>query len=320
MWFKRSITNRRLRREQVLDVKLRSSQVRAGRLRLAAVALGMLFATILGLYILWRAGEWVLDELVYRNKAFALRVLDVQTDGVISVDQLRRWIGVRPGTNLMAVDLARVKRDLELVPLIQSVSIERVLPHTLRVRVIEREPLAQVSAPRPRPGGGLQQTTFHLDAEGYVMPSLDLRQRGTPPSQPDEQLPFLWGIGAGELQPGRRIEAAQVKAALDLIAAYSQSPMAGLVDLKCIDVSSPDVLVVTTEQGSEITFGLGDPERQLRRWREVFDLGQRLSKAIATLDLAVTNNIPARWLEASAVPPGGSKSPKPVRNVRKKHV
>ena len=51
---------------------------------------------------------------------------DVQTDGVIAPDQLRRWARVKPGENLFALDLARVKRDLELVPLIESVSVERV--------------------------------------------------------------------------------------------------------------------------------------------------------------------------------------------------
>ena len=51
----------------------------------------------------------------------------------------------------------------------------------------------------------------------------------------------------------------------------------------------------------------------------IFDMGQRLSKAIATLDLAVNNHIPARWLEASAVPQATPKAPKPLR-YRKKHV
>ena len=95
--------------------------------------------------------------------------------------------------------------------------------------------------------------------------------------------------------------------------------MAGLVDLRRIDVSSPEVLVVTTGQNSEVTFGLPDPEQQLRRWRDIFDLGQKMNKVIASLDLAVTNNIPARWLEASALPPAAPKSAKPLRSG-KKHV
>jgi hypothetical protein len=319
MWFKRKPKNRRLGREQVLDVKLRSSQIRAARTRMSAIGLGALFATVFGLYLAYRAGNWVLNRLVYENKAFAVRELDVQTDGAIPLDELRRWAGVKPGQNLLALDLARVKRDLELVPLVQSVSVERILPHTLRILITEREPLAQVNVPRPRPGGGVELAVYQLDAEGYVMVPLDPRQRAILLSQPGDTLAVIGGINANELQPGRRICAPQVQAALRLIMAFEQSPMAGLVDLRRIDVSSPEVLVVTTGQGSQVTFGLNDPNQQLRRWRDIFDLGQTMSKAIGTLDLAVTNNIPARWLEASAVPPAAPKAAKPLR-PRKKHV
>jgi len=65
MWFRRKLKNRRLSRGHVLDVKLRSGQVRATRLRLASVALGVTFGTFFGLYLLWRAGEWALDRLIY---------------------------------------------------------------------------------------------------------------------------------------------------------------------------------------------------------------------------------------------------------------
>ena len=319
MWFKRKPKNRRLGREQVLDVKLRSSQVRAARTRMGAISLGAVFATVFGLYLLYRTGEWVLNRCVYENKAFAIQEIDVQTDGVISVDQLRRWAGVRPEENLLALDLARVKRDLEMVPLIQAVSVERILPHTLRLRITEREPVAQVNVPRPRRSGGGELTVYQLDADGYVMLPLDPRQRATPVNQPTNSLPVVGVINASELQPGRRILAPSVQAALQLIMAFDQSPMVGVVDLKRVDASSPAVLVVTTGQGSEVVFGLADLEQQLRRWYDIFNLGQKMSKAIATLDLAVTNNIPARWIEASAVPPAAPKSPKALR-PKKRHV
>ena len=46
MWFRRKLKNRRLEREQVLEVRLRSSQVRAARTRVAAIALGAVFASV----------------------------------------------------------------------------------------------------------------------------------------------------------------------------------------------------------------------------------------------------------------------------------
>ena len=319
MWFKRKPKNRRLGREQVLHVKLRSSQVRAARTRLIALSLGAVFSAVFGLYLLYRVGEWGLDRLVYENKAFAIQEIDVQTDGIIPVDQLRRWADVKPGQNLLALDLARVKRDLELVPLVQAASVERILPRTLRIRVTEREPIAQVTLARPRPAGGFDVWIYHLDADGWVMLPLDSYERGAPVNQPADALPEVTGLSLNELQPGRRIGTPQVRAALRLVGAFEQSPMGGLVDLKRIDASSPEVLVVTTGQGSEVTFGLSDFEQQLRRWHAIFELGQRAGSAIATLDLAVSNNIPLRWFEASAIPPSAPKPPKPFRS-KKKHV
>jgi cell division septal protein FtsQ len=319
MWFKRKPKNRRLGREQVLDVKLRSSQVRAARTRMTAVSVGTIFATVFGLYMLYRSGEWALNHFVYQNKAFAATEIDVQTDGIISVDQLRRWAGVRPNENLLALDLARVKRDLEMIPLIQSVSVERIMPHTLRICVTERQPIAQVNLPEPRPNNGVGVAVYHLDPDGYVMLPLDPRQRNTPASQGNESLPVVAGVNATELQPGRRLAAPQVQAALNLIVAFAQSPMAGLVDLRRVDVSAADVLVARTGQGSEVTFGLTDLDQQLRRWHAIFELGQQSSNVVASVDLAITNNIPIRWLDASAAPLATAKPAKPLR-LKKRHV
>jgi cell division septal protein FtsQ len=322
MWFKRKPRNRRLGREQVLDVKLRSSQVRAARTRKTAISLGTLFAVVFGFYLLYRTGDWALNRLVYENKAFAIKQIDVQTDGVIAAEELRRWAGVRLEENLLALDLARVKRDLELFPLVGSVSVERILPHTLRIWITEREPIAQVNVALTNvspthPTGSV--AVYHLDADGWVMLPLDLRQRAAPASPPADALPMITGINDKELWPGRRIGAPQARDALRLITAFDQSPMAGLVDLKRVDVSAPEILVVTTGQGSEVTFGLTNLVQQLRRWHTIFELGQQASNSIATLNLAITNNIPLRWLEASAVPPAAPKPAKPLR-PKKKHV
>jgi cell division septal protein FtsQ len=238
---------------------------------------------------------------------------------VIAVDQVRRWAAVRPGQNLLALDLARVKRDLELVSLVKTASIERILPRTLRICITEREPLAQCNIPRPRPGGGVELVLFQIDADGYVIAPLSKQQRSAPATQAEEQLPMLTGLNPVEVQAGRRIESPQARAALRLLTAFERSPMEVLVDIQRIDVSAADVLVATTTQGSEVTFALADMDQQLLRWHEIFDMGQKLSRAIATLDLAVTNHIPARWLEASAVPTGTPKLPRNL-HPRKKHV
>jgi cell division septal protein FtsQ len=321
MWFRKKNINRRLdRRHVLLDVKLRTGQVRSTRMRWGAVALTVAFSTVFGLYLVWRTGGWAMNHFLYENKDFAVQQIDVQTDGVISSDQLRRWAGVKPGDNLLALDLGRVKRDLELVPQVRTAAVERVLPRTLRIRVEEREPLAQVYAPQLRQDGrGYDMRLFQLDSEGVVMLPLESRQRATPLAQAGELLPTLAGIDPNELQPGRKLEVPQLLAALDLIVAFEHSPMAGLADLRRIDISSPGILVATTGQGGELTFAAQDFDQQLRRWRQIYDRGQQMNMAIASLDLAVPNNIPVRWLDARAVVPLAPK-PKPAATYRKNNV
>jgi cell division septal protein FtsQ len=317
MFWNRKLKNRRLGREYVLDVKLRSSQVRAARTRKFVIAGAVVLTLAVSAYLLWRVGGWTMDRLVYENQAFSIGEIDLQTDGVIATEQLRRWACVKKGQNLLALDLARVKRNLELVPFIQTVSVERILPRTLRIRVCEREPIAQILVSRARVGGGLEQGVYHLDSDGWVMAPLDPRQRAVPQSQVPEQLPLISGIK--EAQVGHPVELPQAKAALQLINAFEHSPMAGVTELKKIDVSAVEVMVATTGQGGEVTFGLTDFDQQLRRWQAIYDMGQKMGRAVSTLDLAVSNNIPATWIEASVVPPLPPKAPKILRN-KKKHV
>ena len=316
-WFKRQPKNRRLKRGHVLEVKLRSSQVRANRLRLISIVLGVSFGTVFGLYVVWRAADWTLNKLVYENNAFAIQEVEVQTDGVIARDQLRRWAGVKPGDNLFALDLTRVKRDLELSSLVQSVAVERVLPHTLKLRITEREPIAKISVPRPGANGEVEMMVLEFDSEGWVIQPLNPRQRAVPANPTDESLPKLVGINPAELLPGKRVESTQVRTALEFIARFERSPMGGMVDVVQIDLSSPEIMQVTTGQGSEITFATLDLDRQMRRWREVHELGQNNHIAIVSMDLSVSNNVPVRWIAATALPPVAPKKINPQRNRRK---
>ncbi len=51
-------------------------------------------------------------------------------------------IAVARGTPILAVDPAQAKRRLEAIPWVRSASVERRLPDTLHIRLVERQPLA----------------------------------------------------------------------------------------------------------------------------------------------------------------------------------
>ena len=201
--------------------------------------------------------------------------------------------------------------------MIESASVERIPPHTLRIRVFERDPIAQLNVPRPGEPEGVELVPYCIDAAGYIMLPLDPRERSPTAPSSEPPLPLLRHLNPAEIQPGRRVQTPQLAAALQLLVSFEQSPMASFAEIKSIDLSCPDVLTVTTAQGAEITFGLADPDQQLRRLQVICARAQRENKAIASLDLAVTNNVPVRWLATNAAAPFTPTLLKPVRPRRK---
>jgi hypothetical protein len=209
---------------------------------------------------------------------------------------------VKTGQNLFALDLTKVKRDLELRPTIEFVAVERILPHTLKISVNEREPMARTQVLEGRQGGGLQPVIYDFDAAGFVMRPLDAHWRASP-APTNQALPQLTGISAAEVQPGRQVESPQIRAALGLLCEFERSPMAGLADLAQISVATPEVIEATTTQGARITFSMDHFDVQLRRWRQIYDQYQKSGKAIAWLDLSVSNNLPVRAAALALTPP-----------------
>ncbi|MBU6398817.1 MAG: hypothetical protein KGS61_00730, partial [Verrucomicrobia bacterium] len=94
-WFKSKQRNRRLRRDPVFEVRLRTRQSKALRLRLLGACLGVAGTVLVVLALAWRGGEWLLDQALFDNPTFALQTIEVQTDGVLGADQIRGWAGVR---------------------------------------------------------------------------------------------------------------------------------------------------------------------------------------------------------------------------------
>lgn len=328
MWFKRKTKNRRNERESVLEVKMRSRDAKRARLRAVTGLVGAVGGTTLGVLVIWQAYQWTLQRFVYGNEAYAIRRIELRHHGRLLPDQIRRWAGVEPGQNLLAVDLDRVRHDLEMIPWVERAEVEALRPDCLRLGVWEREPLVQVVVWRLNVADGAAwPETNYLDADGFVLPPL--YPQWMKPGEPADfaHLTCLTGLDRAEVNPGQKVQRPQVAAALSLVRAYEASSMFSLVDLEEVDVSDGDVLKGTLKQGSEIVFGLADFERQMRLWRSIHDYTASQTQVIDWLDLSITNNLPARLRDASVSsapavppPPAPARPSKPQRNRRNPHV
>lgn len=319
MWPRSKGKNRRHARDAVLEVKMRSRDVRRARIRALTAAVGVVGGTALGTWVLWQAYQWALLHFVYRNETYAIRRIVIRHEGRLREDQIRRWADVSLGQNLIALDLDRVRHDLELNPWIAWADVQSERPDCLRISAWEREPVAQVvvwrwSASERR---AWPETNF-LDEKGFVLPPL--RPEWVKPGADIDfsYLPRLTGLERYSVIPGQPLQIPAVTAALQLIQAYENSSLYSLVDLEQVDVSGSHVLQGQLREGTRVSFGWSDFDRQMRRWRSIHDYAQAQARSLQWLDLSVTNNLPARWHEdTNRVVP--IRPAKPKRNP-KRHV
>jgi cell division protein FtsQ len=136
---------------------------------------------VVGIIAVLAGGWWVLN-----SPLFDLRTLQVSGNRHLSVDAVRTAAGLTEGTSVLWLSPADVERRLELDPWILRADVERTLPGTLSVSVVERTPVAVVSA-----GGRML-----VAADGTVLGKAD----------PDVTLPLV-KVSRGLLEPGDRLTA-----------------------------------------------------------------------------------------------------------------
>lgn len=171
---------------------MRDKQARKKRkamLRKAGMVGGAVFAVLLlgGGVWAWRSGAMekaatAAGEGVYgttQKAGYVLESLYLEGRGRTPMADIEKAMGIKKGDPILKISLTELRQRLEQVESIKSAEVERSLPSTLYVRIIEREPVA------------LWQHKGQLslvDDNGVVMRGIDIA--------PYKQLPLIVGEGA----------------------------------------------------------------------------------------------------------------------------
>ncbi|HEY1433548.1 MAG TPA: FtsQ-type POTRA domain-containing protein [Stellaceae bacterium] len=109
------------------------------------------------------AMEYAADRMLAGTARLGLVVTDVKVEGRETTDRetILAALGAGPGTPILAMSPRRAKEQLEALPWVRSAVVERRLPDTLYVRLVERKPLALWQH-----GGKLEL----IDHDGGVIP------------------------------------------------------------------------------------------------------------------------------------------------------
>ena len=231
-----------------------------------ALTLGGTYGTVqlsyspLGQSLLQRAT----DKIVQETGLLGLTVSDISVEGRETTDRetILAALDAGPGTPILAVSPTRAKDQLEALPWVRTAVIERRLPGTIYVRLVERKPLALWQH-----GGKIEL----IDREGDVIPVVQLDQFASLPMVVGEGAPRhaaeLLHLLASEPELAARVTAAirvgnrrwnlRIDNAIDVLlpgdeAANAWSQLARLErsnailkrDLQSIDIRLPDRLVL----------------------------------------------------------------------------
>jgi len=185
-----------------------------------------------------------------------------------------RLVRTYGGHNIFSVNLYEIERMAMHDPWVRAAHIKRVLPGTIRVRVIERKPAAVA----------LIEGVAHLvDDEGYVI--------GLTGSGPDD-LPVLTGLQG---RTGEELAAALRHGVAMLDRLNVHAPLFAQ-RLSEVDLSDPGHVVVRTLGGGPRL--LLDPERVERNVNRWLELGRTIRHRAGALDY-----VDLRWSQRIAVKP-----------------
>jgi len=197
---------------------------RAGNLRWILVALLLLVCAVCGYFFSISPFFYVEQVLVSGNE-------------LLSAERLRMLSGIEIEQNIFTVDTERVERWLSIEPLVKSAQVERQLPRTIRITVIERCPAAVLAT---------GQAFIQVDNSGLVlrrMRELDIFT-----------LPILSGISGFSpgITPGSVIEGEDMELALNVL---NGLPKEAFSVVKEIDVTDSQKIRIYTEGGIEVRMG-----------------------------------------------------------------
>lgn len=295
-----------------------SARTRPRRRRLWRVAFALLLLAGAGYGVHRGLPHWpeFRDRVLVGERFFALKDIEIVAPfKALSREEILVRSGVRAGRNLLALDLSRIKRDLETIPYVESAAVERVLPHVLRLRVVERTPVARVTVFDPVADGGAVGQTFYLDRHGAVMPA---QFNVTGPADPfaEAPMPLVSGVNPIDVRPGGIVTDPAVHWALGVVPLYREMGMEQFACIRKIDVTERGVLNLVLENGVEATLGPVDVQRQFLRLGFLHTVGRANGQRLLQVDLSMDNNCPSLWTPLAS----GSVEGNAQRNVASRRL
>ena len=288
------VSNPRQRKQQhLLDVRVRSHKAVQHRNRRVLVVVAKVLLSVLVVGSLFYGIRFGAQRLFFENPDYQLSKIEVQTDGTLQREQVLETAELREGENIFRVNLARVQERLQELPQVDEVQVVRRLPSEIDIQIVERKPVAWITAARGVSNLFSADDGFLVDARGVLM-----REKKLLPEYLG--LPVIAGAVNEPLEAGKTVESFEVKAALELLRLSMGSFMQTRFQVREIDVGKGYCLLVTDKNRTRVTLGFDNLETQLQRLEQFLVFADNSRQELETVNLLVQRNIPVTFAKRAA--------------------
>ena len=236
------------------------------------------------------------NETLLHNPRFTLQETKVESQGMLTTNQIASACGVAKGTNLLTVNLSDVRERLLLLPAVSGASVRRDFKGTLTLTVQQRKPVAWVKC---EPLGWNPKHPMHCllaDGEGVAIPSDVMLSEFN-------DLPVIDDKTIDQVTPGRSIKSPRFVACMKLLNELQSRGPRDHVKLVSISVPNKFALDAVFDNGSTVTFAYDDLDPQLQRYDRFVAEARQKNWSVQSVNLVAAHNVPVTFRVTKSATP-----------------
>lgn len=261
--------------------------------KLTRAAIVVVVIALIGL-----AGRQIFDHFVRDNPEFHLTQLELPDGCQISGQRVLEACGIQMDSSIFSIDTDELERKLTAMSEVESAEVFVRFPGTLKINLIEREPVAWVEC-RALGLVGRDAVRGLLIDKNKMLFSSDPAIFQRYESLPVIKLPAM---ERKELGPGMQLTHSEGVRAFSLLASGRELKENGVTNLPVIhsvQVRSENSLEASLFDSARIIFGLYDHKRQLKDLATILDRASATGRRLTNANLIPKRNIPVQMVPAN---------------------
>lgn len=215
----------------------------------------------------------------FRSRGYPLKDIRFEGAGHLERSELSEIAGISSNTNLLAMDLKKIKKSLLTDPFIKEAEVSRnFCTRIVTIKINLRRSVALINC----------DGIYGIDPDGVVVGAID--------RLPRSDLPLISGVDVRSIKPGEKLKEKNVKLALEILDYIPSSNLDSLAPLSEINVSKlKNIVLYVGKEGIEIRLGKDNFNKKIDKAAMILADRQSEGKKTRSIDFRFWDkDIPSR--------------------------